>query len=103
MHVHAEICLIPLGAGLTLSPYIAECQRVLEAAGLQPDLHAYGTNVEGDWDTVMRAIRDCHQAVHAMGAPRIHTSVKLGTRTDRSQALGDKVRQVREALEGSGR
>ncbi len=98
MHVHAEICLIPLGAGLSLSPYIAQCQRVLEAAGLQPELHAYGTNVEGDWDTVMRAIRDCHEAVHAMGAPRIHTSLKLGTRTDRMQALTDKVEQVRQQL-----
>ncbi len=102
MHVHAEICLIPLGAGLSLSPYIAQCQRVLQAAGLRPELHAYGTNVEGDWDTVMPAIRACHEAVHAMGAPRIHTSLKLGTRTDRAQALADKVSQVREALRNDG-
>lgn len=98
MHLHAEICLIPLTGELSLTPYIARCQQVLEAAGLSPQLHAYGTNVEGDWDTVMHALRDCHEAVHAMGAPRIHTSVKLGTRTDRAQSLQDKVEHVTQTL-----
>ena len=70
-------------------------QRVLTDAGLQPVLHAYGTNVEGDWDTVMAAVKACHEAVHTMGAPRITTTIKLGTRTDRVQTLDDKVASVR--------
>ena len=35
-----------------------------------------------------------HEKVHAMGAPRIHTNIKLGTRTDREQSLEDKVNSV---------
>lgn len=99
MHVNVEICLIPIGVGVSVSPYIATCQRILDAAGLHPQMHAYGTNVEGDWDTVMAAVKACHEAVHAQGAPRIHTSLKLGTRIDRPQTLGDKVQSVRSQLE----
>ena len=35
-----------------------------------------------------------------MGAPRIATTIKLGTRTDRSQSMDDKVRSVEEKLGG---
>ena len=96
MHVHSELCLIPLDAGLSLTPYVARCQEIIEDAGLAHELHAYGTNIEGDWDAVMAAVKACHEAVHAMGAVRIHSSLKIGTRTDKSQSLGDKVASVQQ-------
>lgn len=98
MHVIADICIVPLGVGTSLSPYVAACERVLAEAGLQPRLHAYGTNVEGEWEQVMTAMRRCHEVIHEMGAPRITTSVRLGTRTDRTQKMADKVRSVEEKL-----
>jgi uncharacterized protein YqgV (UPF0045/DUF77 family) len=33
-----------------------------------------------------------------MGAPRVHTSLRVGTRTDRAQSLDDKVRSVEGKL-----
>ena len=53
-------------------------------------MHAYGTNVEGEWDEVFAAVKRCHEVVHEMGAPRISTSLKVGTRCDREQAIQDK-------------
>ncbi|TNF35288.1 MAG: MTH1187 family thiamine-binding protein [Gammaproteobacteria bacterium] len=94
MRVIADVCIVPIGVGVSLSDYIAACQQVFAEAGLETHLHAYGTNVEGDWDAVMDAIRACHERVHAMGAPRITTTIKLGTRTDREQSMDDKVRSV---------
>ena len=94
MHVTVELCLVPMGVGVSVSEYVAACQRVLEEAGFDPEMHAYGTNFEGDWDRVTEAIRRCHETVHDMGVPRIFTSVKLGTRTDRMQTLTDKVSSV---------
>lgn len=102
MHVTVELCVVPLGVGTSLSEYIAACQRVLEEAGLRYELHAYGTNIEGDWDAVFAAVRRCHEAVHARGAPRIFTSLKVGTRTDREQGLQDKVDSVRRRLAAQG-
>lgn len=101
MKVIADVCLIPLGVGVSVSRHIAECERVFSAAGLNTTLHAYGTNVEGEWDDVVTAIRRCHERVHEMGAPRISTSIKLGTRTDRDQSIQDKITSVESKLADS--
>lgn len=98
MHVIADICIVPLGVGVSVSRYIAACERVLAEAGLSPNLHPHGTNVEGEWDVVFLALKRCHEVVHEMGAPRIHASIRLGTRTDRAQTMADKVRSVREKM-----
>lgn len=98
MHVIVDLCVIPLGVGISLSPYVAACERVLRDAGLKTHLHAYGTNIEGEWDAVFAAVRKCHEVVHGMGAPRIATTLRVGTRTDRPQSMEDKVRSVEQKL-----
>ena len=98
MNVIMDLCVVPLGVGLSVSKYIAACEKVLTEAGLTPHLHAYGTNVEGEWNTVLGAVKRCHEVIHEMGAPRISTTIKLGTRTDRAQTIADKVRSVKEKL-----
>lgn len=98
MKVIVDLCVVPIGVGVSVSEYVTACERVLSEAGLDTRLHAYGTNVEGEWDDVFAAIKRCHEVVHEMGAPRISTTVKLGTRTDRSQTMDDKVRSVEEKL-----
>jgi uncharacterized protein (TIGR00106 family) len=98
MRVIADIAIVPLGVGLSLSPYVAACERILAEAGLAPRLHANGTNVEGEWEQVFAALRSCHEALHAMGAPRVSTNLRCGTRTDRDQTMDDKVRSVEEKL-----
>jgi len=96
MKVIVDLCVVPLGVGVSVSKYVAECQKVLQEAGLAHQLHAYGTNIEGDWDEVFAAIKRCHERVHAIGAPRITTSIKVGTRTDRDQSMQDKISSVSE-------
>lgn len=98
MNVMVDLCIVPIGVGVSLSPYVAACQKVLDEAGLKTSLHSYGTNIEGEWDAVFTAVRRCHEVVHGMGAPRITTTIKLGTRTDRNQTMKDKVRSVQEKL-----
>lgn len=99
MHVIVDFTVVPVGTGISLSPYIAEVERLLQASHLQHELHANGTNVEGEWDEVMTAIRRCHESLHAMGVPRIHTDIKLGTRVDRDQRMADKVASVQRKLD----
>ena len=100
MKVIADVSVVPIGVGVSVSRYVVECERVFREEGLQPRLHAYGTNLEGEWEQVMGAIRKCHEVIHEMGAPRISTVIKVGTRTDRSQTMEDKVQSVETKLEG---
>ena len=98
MHVIVDFTVVPVGAGTSLSGYVAEVERVLGASGLNYEMHANGTNLEGEWDAVMAAIRTCHERLHALGVPRIHTDVKLGTRSDREQRMADKLPSVQRHL-----
>jgi len=98
MKVLVDLCVIPIGVGVSLSPYIAECEKILTEASLKTSLHSYGTNIEGDWDEVFAAIKRCHKKVHAMGAPRISTTIKMGTRVDRAQTMEEKVESVKSKL-----
>jgi len=98
MKVIVDLCLIPIGTSVSLSPYVAACEKVLTGAGLKTALHANGTNIEGEWDAVFAAIKRCHEVVHEMGAPRISTIIHLGTRIDRPQTMEDKVESVRSKL-----
>jgi len=101
MRMIVDFCLVPVGVGVSVSKYIVECEKILANAGLKTQLHAYGTNIEGEWDEVFAAIKRCHEHVHAMGVPRISTTIKLGTRTDREQSMDDKIKSVQEKLLGS--
>ena len=89
-----DLTVVPIGVGVSLSKYVAACESVLDRPGLKTSLHPNGTSIEGEWDEVFQAIRECHEKVHAMGAPRIHTNIKLGTRTDRDQSMQDKLDSV---------
>jgi uncharacterized protein (TIGR00106 family) len=94
MNVLIDICIIPLGVGVSVSQYVVACEKIFQAAGLSHRMHAYGTNVEGEWDDVMAAVKQCHEKLHDMGAPRISSSMKMGTRTDRVQTMQDKIDSV---------
>jgi uncharacterized protein (TIGR00106 family) len=98
MHAIVDFAVIPIGVGVSLSKYVAACERVLAETNLTYEMHANGTNVEGEWDDVMAAVKRCHEVVHSMGVPRISTIIKIGTRTDRQQTMKDKVQSVMEAL-----
>lgn len=98
MKVIADLCVVPLGVGLSVSRQVAVCEKILAEAGLKTHLHAYGTNIEGDWDAVFAAVKRCHEALHESGVPRISTTMRFGTRIDREQGIEDKIRSVEEKL-----
>jgi uncharacterized protein (TIGR00106 family) len=98
MRVLVDVSVVPIGVGVSLSTYVAACERVFAEAGLNAQLHANGTNVEGEWDEVFAAVKRCHEVVHELGAPRVATTLRVGTRTDRVQTLSDKIRSVEEKL-----
>ncbi|HPT24816.1 MAG TPA: MTH1187 family thiamine-binding protein [Bryobacteraceae bacterium] len=99
MKAIADVCVIPIGIGTSVSKEVTACERVFAEAGLKHRLHAYGTNIEGEWDDVVGAIKRCHEALHEMGVVRISTTIRIGTRTDRDQTMEDKIRSVEQQLD----
>jgi len=46
----------------------------------------------------MKVIGQAHALVHQRGTPRVQTSMRVGTRTDKKQTAADKVKRVNDIL-----
>lgn len=98
MKVTGMVSIIPIGTGLSLSPYIATCVRTLRDAGLHCELHAQGTNIEGEWETLCRALQQCFERLTAEGVQRISVLLKVEMRSDRPPSLEAARRSVEAKL-----
>lgn len=96
MHVIAELTIVPVVGDSSVADYIKACKQVLDERGITHEMHANGTNLEGDFDAVTEAIRACHEKLHNMGAARLVSSVHFYTRTDKQQSLANKRAKVRD-------
>lgn len=94
MRVSVDLCVVPLGVGVSLGPSIALCQEVIQASGLDHQLGPDGTAVEGEWDEVFLCVKACHERLHESGVQRIHATIRVNTRIDRTQSFRDKVDSV---------
>ena len=101
MKILAEICVIPLNGSISLRKEIAIAHRILQDTGCSVELHGYGTNIEGDYDLIMKAVKDIHQHLHEIGTARIHTSLKISSRIDKDQSFLQKVEAVQQQLQES--
>ncbi len=91
MKALAEIQVIPIGSGVSVRKEVQRAHEVIRAAGLMAQLHAYGTNVEGDLDTILSTVKRIHETLHAEGTQRLSTTIKIGTRTDKETSLEEKL------------
>jgi uncharacterized protein (TIGR00106 family) len=91
MKALAEIQVIPIGAGVSVREQVKRAHQLLEASGLSAELHANGTNVEGELRTIMDAVVRVHETLHAEGTVRLSTHMKVGTRTDKEPTLAGKL------------
>ncbi|CAG8470927.1 13977_t:CDS:2 [Funneliformis mosseae] len=99
-HVLADLCITPMGVEPSTKDYIKECVTILQKSSLNYNVHANGTNFEGNFDQVMSTIRKCVERMHEMGVPRCETSIRLNTRVDKSITMHDSIRSVANAAQG---
>jgi uncharacterized protein (TIGR00106 family) len=92
MKAVAEIQVVPIGVGVSVRAQVRRAQELIRESGLTVQEHSFGTNVEGDLDTILEVVARIHEALHAEGAPRLSTAIKLGTRTDKEPDLASKLR-----------
>ena len=91
MKALAEIQVIPIGTGVSVRREVQRAHALLSESGLTVELHAYGTNVEGDLREILRAVELIHETLHGEGTVRLSTFLKIGTRTDKEPSLAGKL------------
>ncbi len=94
-----EFTIVPLGTGDTsLSTYVADCHKILEASKLNYQLTAMGTIVEGELEDIMAIIMKMHEVPFENKAKRVSTSIKIDDRRDKTATIEKKVEAVMDKL-----
>jgi len=91
MKVTGEVQVIPLGAGSSVRKEVRRAHGIIEDSGLKSELHANGTNVEGDIHDLLKAVATIHETLHAEGTVRLVTYLKIASRTDKEPTLAGKL------------
>ena len=94
MKVIADICIIPITGRISVRKEVAMAHSILKSTGLPVQLHGYGTNIEGDYDIIMSALKEIFNRLHQEGVPRVTATIKIGSRTDKPQSMQDKIDAV---------
>jgi len=94
----AELSVVPLDKGPAgLSRYVAESLKIIEDSGLDYQIHALGTLIEGPSDKVFDVIRKCHENM-ARHSNRVVTTVKIDDKKGATGTIKAKVRSVEEKI-----
>jgi uncharacterized protein (TIGR00106 family) len=92
-----EMSITPLGKGESVSQHVAECVRLIDASGLDYELHSMGTIVEGELDEVLELMRRCIELV-AIRSDRVTCAAKIDYRRGQCGRIRAKIESVRQKL-----
>ena len=94
MKIIADLCIVPMGVGPSVSRYIREIRTIIEASGLSHVMHANGTNIEGEMAAVTAVVEACCARLTELGVERVFCTLVFSTRTDKPQTMADKLAAV---------
>jgi len=91
----AEFAIFPTSEGSSVSRFVKEAIRAVEATGLKAETGGMSTVIEApDLESLLRAVAAAHAAVVRMGAGRIHIDLRVDHRLDKEATIDSKLRAV---------
>lgn len=93
----AEVSIVPIGKGVSVSEYVAESVKIIDASGLDYRINPMATVILGDYDEVMTVMRRCHMKMMEL-SQRVITSIKIDDRKDEKATLDSKIESVERKL-----
>jgi uncharacterized protein (TIGR00106 family) len=92
----AVFTVVPHGKE-ALSQDVAQVIDIIDKSGIDYQLTAMGTIVEGEPDAVWALIRECHEKMRTL-ARRVSTHITIDDRQDEKGALQSKVADIEQHL-----
>lgn len=102
MNTLIAVAIAPFGVGDELSSEVAEVVKVIRESGLPNRTYSMFTEIEGEWDEVMRVVRDATFVLAEKGI-RTEVILKADVRPGFSRMMDEKVARVNALLDGEGR
>ncbi len=97
MSLLVEFSVVPVGSGVGVSPQIARVLKIVAESGVPYKANPMGTVLEGEWDTVMGVVKQCHAEI-MKDAERAITSIKIDDRKGRESRMEKKLESVEQKL-----
>ena len=92
-----EMSIVPLGQGESVSKYVAQCVDLVDRSGLNYELHAMGTIIEGELPQVLTLMQQCIEQV-ALSSNRVTCTAKIDYRQGATGSLQAKITSVEQKL-----
>lgn len=92
-----EFSVIPVGGSESIGGEISKVIDIVDKSGLPYRASSMGTIIEGEWDDVMRIVRECHDAVLGDGL-RVFTSLTIDDRPGRTDRITGKIASIEKRL-----
>ena len=99
MNTLIAVAIAPFGVGDELSSEVAEVVKVIRESGLPNRTYSMFTEIEGEWDEVMRVVRDATFVLAEKGI-RTEVILKADVRPGFSHMMDEKVARVNALLDG---
>ena len=97
MNTLVAVAIAPFGVGDELSEHVAEVVHVIRESGLPSKTSSMFTEIEGEWDDVMRVVKDATMVLAEKGI-RTEVILKADVRPGFSNMMERKVEVVDELL-----
>ena len=91
--VVAEVSIIPLGEGASVSKYVKKALKVFKKYNLKVEPNAMGTVLEGDLNEVLKAFKEAHEEV-LKDTKRVVSSLKIDERKDKENTIERKLNAI---------
>lgn len=97
MNILVAVAIAPFGVGEELSAEVAEVVKVIRESGLPNKTYSMFTEIEGEWDEVMKVVKE---ATYVLAEKGIRTEVilKADIRPGFTNTMEAKVEKVNTIL-----
>jgi len=99
MNTLIAVSIAPFGVGETLSEHVAEVVKVIESSGLPHRTTSMFTEIEGEWDEVMKVVKDATFVLAEKGY-RTSVTLKADIRPGSSNRITGKIEKLDSILGG---
>lgn len=98
MNTLVAVAIAPFGEGEELAEYVAEVIQVIRASGLPCKTNSMFTEIEGEYDEVMKVIKDATFTLAKRGI-RTEVILKADIRPGHTNTMESKIAKINALLD----
>ena len=97
MNTLVAVAIAPFGVGDELSDKVAEVVKVIRNSGLKNRTYSMFTEIEGEWDEVMKVVKDATFVLAEKGI-RTEVIMKMDIRPGYENMMSEKLERLEEKM-----